>query len=78
MSEAMDMSSDFEDDLSENMELSSGPDADNMSDEELSAERMGGTVSRAISLQSDQEVDPTPKHTRTSKEELNMHQRYWT
>ena len=68
MSEAMDMSSDFEDDLSENMELSSGPDVDNMSDEELLAERMGGTVSRAISLQSDPGVDPKPKHTRSSKE----------
>ena len=68
MSEAMDMSSDFEDDLSENMELSSGPDVDNMSDEELSAQRMGGTVSRAISLQSDPGIDQEPNHTNARHE----------
>ena len=66
LSEAMDMSSDFEDDLSENMDLSSGPEVDNTSDEELSAERMGGTVSRAISLQSDLGVDQEPIHIRAS------------
>ena len=62
MSEAMDTSSDYEEDLSENMELSSGPEVEDSSDKEFSKEVMGGSVSRPISLQSEPEVDGAPHH----------------
>ena len=57
LSEAMDMSSDAEDDLSEKMDLSSGPEADNMSEDESPIERVGGSVSRPIDLESEPELD---------------------
>ena len=57
LSEAMDMSSDAEDDLSENMDLSSGPEADELSEDDSSVERVGGSVSRPIDLESESESE---------------------
>lgn len=54
LSEAMDTSSsEIEDDPSEDMDVSSGPEVDDVSDDE----RMGGTVSKAISLKSEPNAD---------------------
>ena len=69
LSEAMDMSSDAEDDLSENMDLSSGPEADDMPDEEVPTNRMGGTLSRAISLESAPAVEVEADRMILSKED---------
>lgn len=57
LSEAMDTGSDMDDEFSENMDMSSGPDADDSTDGRILTETMGGTASKAVSVSSGPEVD---------------------
>ena len=57
LSEAMDTGSDMDDQLSENMDMSSGPEADDNSDGRILTDYMGGTASKAVSVSSGPEVD---------------------
>ena len=57
LSEAMDTGSDLDDEFSENMDVSSGPEADDSADGRILTDNMGGTASRAVSVSSGPEVD---------------------
>ena len=57
LSEAMDIGSDMDDEFSENMDMSSGPEADVSTDGKILTENMGGTASKAVSVSSGPEVD---------------------
>ena len=57
LSEAMDTGSDMDDELSENMDMSSGPEADDSTDGRMLTENMGGTASKAVSVSSGPDVD---------------------
>ena len=57
LSEAMDTGSDMEDEFSENMDMSSGPEADDSTDERILTDNMGGTASKAVSVSSGPDVD---------------------
>ena len=61
LSEAMDTSSesddDNQDDMSENMDMSSGPEAYDLSDEDIPHDAIGGTASKAISLKSEPDIE---------------------
>lgn len=57
LSEAMDTGSDMDDEFSENMDMSSGPEADDNTDGRILTENMGGTVSKAVSVSSGPDVD---------------------
>lgn len=57
LSEAMDTGSDMDDEFSENMDMSSGPEADGSTDGRMLAENMGGTASKAVSVSSGPDVD---------------------
>ena len=57
LSEAMDTGSDVDDEFSENMDMSSGPEADDSSDRRMLTENMGGTASKAVSVSSGPDVD---------------------
>jgi len=46
-----------EDDLSENMDMSSGPEAHESSDDDVRKDTLGGTASKAISLKSEPDID---------------------
>lgn len=57
LSEAMDTGSDMDDEFSENMDMSSGPEADDSTDGRILTETMGGTASKAVSVSSGPDVD---------------------
>ncbi len=57
LSEAMDTGSDMDDEFSENMDMSSGPEADDGTNEGILTENMGGSASKAVSVSSGPEVD---------------------
>ena len=57
LSEAMDTGSDIDDEYSENMDMSSGPEADDNTDGRILTENIGGTASKAVSVSSGPEVD---------------------
>ena len=60
LSESMDESSDhIQDNSSDNMELSSGPEVDDVPQESCKSSKTGNTISKAISLSSEPEVDNT-------------------
>ena len=71
MSEAMDTSSENDDDdgdaMSENMDMSSGPEAYELSDEEIPTIAMGGTASKAISLKSEPDLEDGSDNIFSSK-----------
>lgn len=70
LSEAMDTSSsDMEDDdPSEDMDVSSGPEVDDASDND----QMGGTVSRAISLKSEHDIDDRLDESLSNRPEVSI------
>ena len=57
LSEAMDTGSDMDDEFSENMDMSSGPEADDSTHGRMLTENMGGTASKAVSVSSGPDVD---------------------
>ena len=57
LSEAMDTGSDMDDEFSENMDVSSGPEADDSTDGRILTDNMGGTASKAVSVSSGPDVD---------------------
>ncbi|CAD6568795.1 MAG: hypothetical protein ASARMPRED_002057 [Alectoria sarmentosa] len=57
LSEAMDTGSDMDDEFSENMDMSSGPEADDGTDGKILTENMGGTASKAVSVSSGPDID---------------------
>ncbi len=57
LSEAMDTGSDMDDEFSQNMDMSSGPEADGSTDGRILTENMGGTASKAVSVSSGPDVD---------------------
>lgn len=57
LSEAMDTASDLDDEFSENMDMSSGPEADDITDGRILTENLGGTASKAVSVSSGPDVD---------------------
>ena len=57
LSEAMDTGSDMDDEFSENMDMSSGPEADDSTDGRILTDNMGGTASKAVSVSSGPDVD---------------------
>ena len=57
LSEAMDIGSDVDDEFSENMDMSSGPEADDSTDGRILTVNMGGTASKAVSVSSGPDVD---------------------
>ena len=57
LSEAMDTGSDMDDEFSENMDMSSGPEADDSTDGRMLTDNMGGTASKAVSVSSGPDVD---------------------
>lgn len=57
LSEAMDTGSDMDDEFSENMDMSSGPEADDSTNGRLLTENMGGTASKAVSVSSGPDID---------------------
>ena len=57
LSEAMDTGSDMDDEFSENMDMSSGPEADDSTDGRMLTENMGGTASKAVSVSSGPDID---------------------
>ena len=71
LSEAMDTGSESDndngDDLSENMDMSSGPEAYDISDDDVPGKAMGGTASKAISLKSEPDFDDGADNIFSSK-----------
>ena len=57
LSEAMDTGSDMDDEFSENMDMSSGPEAYDSTDGRMLTENIGGTASKAVSVSSGPDVD---------------------
>ena len=57
LSEAMDTGSDMDDQFSENMDMSSGPEADGSTGGRILTENIGGSASKAVSVSSGPDVD---------------------